>query len=155
MKLLNILCIIAFVLFTGELALAQDYSAWLERCEPYRNQVMDILKSEGVSTNYYYLMVVESKCRDKAESKAGAQGYWQLMPSTSRHFGCLHPDNLECATKAAAKYIKSLEKRFKTFHEVIAAWNMGGHNYSRIGKKSAEAIGLIQRTMAIKKESER
>ena len=150
MKLLNILCIIAFVLFTGELALAQDYSAWLERCEPYRNQVMDILKSEGVSTNYYYLMVAESKCRDKAESKAGAQGYWQLMPRTSRAYGCNNPHDLDCATHAAAKYIKQLESRFRTFEEVIIAYNMGGHNYQRHGK-SNQALGLVYRVKAIRR----
>ena len=150
MKLLNILCIIAFVLFTGELALAQDYSAWLDRCEPYRNQVMDILKSEGVSTNYYYLMVAESKCRDKAESKAGAQGYWQLMPRTSRTYGCNNPHDLDCATHAAAKYIKQLESRFRTFEEVIIAYNMGGHNYQRHGK-SNQALGLVYRVKAIRR----
>ena len=147
--------LLALLVAIPSIASGQDYSVWLERCEPYRQQVEQILTTEGVSTDYYYLMVAESKCTDGARSHAGAQGFWQLMPSTARHFGCLHPENLECATKAAAHYIKSLEKRFKTFREVIAAWNMGGHNYSRIGKKSAEAIGLIQRTMAIKKESEK
>lgn len=141
--------LIIMVSMIPSLAIAQDYSVWLERCEPYRNQVEQILKDEGVSTDYYYLMVAESKCTQKATSKAGARGFWQLMPSTAKHYGCFHLDDIECSTKAAASYIKSLEKRFKSFREVIAAYNMGGHNYSRIGSKSGEAIGLIQRTIAI------
>lgn len=149
MAKLNIFAYIVVGLFPS-LVMAQDYSVWLERCEPYREQVERILISEGVSTDYYYLMVAESKCTPKAKSHAGAQGFWQLMPSTAKHYGCFHLDDIECATKAAAKYIQSLEKRFNSFKEVIAAWNMGGHNYSRIGRKSSEAIGLIQRTMAIK-----
>lgn len=149
MKLLNILCIIAFVLFTGELAQAQDYSIWLDKCKPYREQVTEILKSEGISTDYYYLMVAESKCRDKAESKAGAQGYWQLMPNTSKSYGCNNPHDLSCATHAASKYIKQLETRFKTFEEVIIAYNMGGHNYQRHGK-SGQALGLVYRVKKIK-----
>lgn len=150
MKLLNILCIMAFVLFTGELAQAQDYSAWLDKCKPYRETVEQILDSEGVSRDYYYLMVAESKCRDKAESKAGAQGYWQLMPHTSKSYGCNNPHDLQCATHAAAKYIKQLESRFKTFEEVIIAYNMGGHNYQKHGK-SGQALGLVYRFKQIRR----
>lgn len=146
--------LIIMVSMIPSLAIAQDYSVWLERCDPYRNQVEQILRNEGVSTDYYYLMVAESKCTPKATSKAGAKGFWQLMPSTAKHYGCFHLDDVECATKAAAGYIKSLEKRFTSFREVIAAYNMGGHNYQRAGKMTAEAYGLIARVFAIKRRDE-
>ena len=149
-KLLNVLCIIAFMLFAGEIAQARDYSVWLDKCKPYREEVTDILKSEGVSTDYYYLMVAESKCQDKAESTAGAQGYWQLMPKTAKSYGCNNPYDLQCATHAAAKYIKQLEARFRTFEEVIIAYNMGGHNYQRHGKTN-QALGLVYRVKAIRR----
>lgn len=142
--------LILMVSMIPSLAIAQDYSVWLERCEPYRNQVEQILKDEGVSTDYYYLMVAESKCRDKAESKAGAQGFWQLMPSTAKSYGCNNPHDLSCATHAAAKYIKQLERRFKTFEEAIIAYNMGGHNYQKHGK-SGQALGLVWRVKQIRK----
>lgn len=132
------------------LAIAQDYSVWLERCEMYRDQVEQILKDEGVSTDYYYLMVAESKCTPKATSKAGAKGFWQLMPSTAKSYGCNNPHDLNCATHAAAKYIKQLESRFKTFEEVIIAYNMGGHNYQKHGK-SGQALGLVWRVKQIRK----
>lgn len=150
MKYLNMVLILALLLITGESAKAQDYSVWLDKCKPYRETVEQILDSEGVSRDYYYLMVAESKCRNKAESKAGAEGFWQLMPGTARSYGCNNPHDLSCATHAAAKYIKQLESRFRTFEEVIIAYNMGGHNYQRHGK-SGQALGLVYRVKAIRR----
>lgn len=150
MKYLNVILILALLLITGESAKAQDYSVWLDKCKPYRETVEKILDSEGVSRDYYYLMVAESKCRGKAESKAGAEGFWQLMPHTSKSYGCNNPHDLQCATHAAAKYIRQLESRFRTFEEVIIAYNMGGHNYQKRGK-SGQALGLVYRVKAIKR----
>jgi soluble lytic murein transglycosylase-like protein len=96
-------------------------------------------------------MVAESKCTNKAISSKGARGYWQLMSSTSRHYGCSDPDNLECATRAAAKYLKRLSDEFRDFNAVIAAYNMGGHNYAKNGMTD-EAHGLVQRVNAILKQ---
>lgn len=130
---------------------------WLERCEPYRESVEAMLESEGVSKDYYYLMVAESRCTINAESNAGAQGFWQLMPRTSRKYGCNHPHDLNCATRAAIAYIKRLESEFKTFRDVIYAYNMGGHNYRRAKKPSGEAADLfvkVQRLKALNKDKE-
>lgn len=138
------------LLFECNVCFGRDFSHWLDACAPYKQTVTEILKSEGISTDYYYLMVAESKCRIGAKSQAGALGFWQLMPETSRRFGCDNPDDLECATHAAAKYIKSLEARFETFEDVIIAYNMGGHNYQRHGK-SNQALGLVYRVKSIKK----
>lgn len=145
--------IVSFImlLFQAKVCLATDYTKWLDACEPYKDKVFDILSKEGVSTNYYYLMVAESKCRENAVSKAGARGFWQLMPVTSNRFGCDTPDDIDCATHAAAKYIKSLESRFNTFEDVIIAYNMGGHNYKKHGK-SNQALGLVYRVKQIIKE---
>lgn len=150
MKYLNILLALAFALLSGVAAQAQDYSVWLDKCKPYRETVEQILDSEGVSRDYYYLMVAESKCRDKAESKAGAEGFWQLMPRTAKSYGCKDAHDLQCATHAAAKYIKQLESRFRTYEEVIIAYNMGGHNYQKHGK-SGQALGLVYRVKQIRR----
>ena len=136
------------LLFQAKVCFANDYSKWIEACAPHKDKVIDILSKEGVSTNYYYLMVAESKCRENAVSKAGARGFWQLMYGTSKRFGCDNPDDFKCATHAAAKYIKSLENRFDTFEDVIIAYNMGGHNYKKHGK-STQALGLVYRVKQI------
>ena len=115
---------------------------WVERCEPYREQVEAILESESVSTDFFYLMAAESHCTVKAVSERGASGFWQMLPSTAKHYGCRNLHDLECATRAAARYIKHLQESFKKFDDIIMAWNMGGHNFKRDGA-TRQARGLV------------
>lgn len=126
------------------------YESWLERCEPYRIQIEDALVDSSLSTDYYYLMIAESRCTPKAKSSAGALGFWQLMPRTSRKYGCSDPNNLTCATRAAIAYIKRLESEFHSFREVIYAYNMGGHNYAKSHKPTAEAADLFYKVSKLK-----
>lgn len=133
---------IVIVSFECSVVLGRDYSIWLESCKPYKAQVVDTLRQNGLSEKYYYLMVAESRCRDNAISKRGAAGFWQLMPDTSKKFGCNNPHDLACSTSAAIKYIQSLERRFNRFEDVVIAYNMGGHNYMRFGATS-QALGLV------------
>lgn len=141
---------IIFILFMAMPlpAFCQDYSVWLDRCSEHREIVERILEQENVDKSFYYLMVAESKCTVGAESDKGAKGFWQLLPATSKHYGCNDPHDVECATIAAARYIRHLQDSFKKFDDVIAAYNMGGHNYRRLGR-SAQAIGLINRVKQI------
>lgn len=113
-------------------------------CDPYRETVMDILDAEGVSRDFFYLMVAESRCRIGAVSPMGAQGFWQLMPSTARAYGCSDPHDLDCATHAAARYIRHLWEDFGDFDAVILAYCMGGHNLRRRGEPTEEARGLLR-----------
>lgn len=145
-----LLALLLFLMISNN-AFCHNYESWIESCDPYRKQVESILKLEGVNTDFYYLMVAESRCTDKAKSKKGARGYWQLMPATAKHYGCHNPDNLECATKAAAKYLKKLSSEFSNFNDIIAAYNMGGHNYVKHGI-TAEALSLIARVNSIKQQ---
>lgn len=119
-----------------------DHTSWLDRCEPYREQVQTILRDHGLSTDYYYLMVAESRCTPKARSSKGAQGFWQLTKATAKHYGCNDTHDLERATHAAAAYLKHLEGSFNSFERVIMAYNMGGHNLNKKGP-SGEAKGLL------------
>lgn len=128
---------------------AQDYQSWLDRCEQYRDNVQNILVSNGVSPDYYFLMVAESRCTVNAESNKGAQGFWQLTRATSKHYGCDNPHNLECATRAAALYIKHLQNDFKTFNDTIMAYNMGGHNYRCAKQPTNEAKWLVVKVLRL------
>lgn len=126
------------------------FETWLARCEPYRMQVEKALADGGLSADYYYLMVAESRCTPKARSNAGALGFWQLMPRTSRKYGCTNPVDLQCATVAAVSYLKRLESEFDSFREVIYAYNMGGHNYSKSRKPTTEAVDLFYKVSKLK-----
>lgn len=109
-------------------------------CQSVREDVERWLRDEGASPDYYWLMVAESRCRDGAVSDKGAVGYWQMMPATMRHYGCFDADDLECQTRAAARYLLHLE-RLVGKRAVVMGWNMGGHNYLRRGATS-QARGL-------------
>lgn len=137
------------ILLQARLCLASDYDAWIAACAPHRPQVEAILTAEGLSLDYYYLMIAESRCTPEAISSAGAVGYWQLMPATARYYGCANPHEIECATKAAAGYLAALSARFNgNFEAVIMAYNQGGHNLRRNGP-TPEARSLLRRVKAI------
>lgn len=138
------ICIFCFVFLCLFLQSAAAKDAKAERCKTYRAQVEKILTENGLSTAFYWLMVAESGCREKAVSKRGAVGFWQMMPATMHHYGCRDAEDLVCQTHAAARYLLSLQRRFPAFRETVAAWNMGGTNFKRRGRKmTVEAQGLV------------
>lgn len=140
---MRILAFFFFALILPTLAFC-DTDARLVRCEPFRASVTKILKENGLPERLYFLMVAESGCRSKdVRSHRGAVGFWQMMPATGRAHGCDNLEDVECATKAAASYLKDLSQRFSG-DDIIAAWNMGGHNFKKNGM-TAEARGLIRR----------
>ena len=123
----------------------------LARCEPFRPAVTQILRENGVSERFYFLMVAESGCRAlDVRSRKGAVGFWQMMPATGKAHGCEDLEDLECATRAAASYLRDLSKRFRG-DDIIAAYNMGGHNFAKHGM-TAEARGLIQTVRKLEKQ---
>ena len=123
----------------------------LVRCEPFRPAVTQILRENGVPERFYYLMVAESGCRAMdVRSRKGAVGFWQMMPATGKAHGCEDLEDLECATRAAASYLRDLSTRFRG-DDIIAAYNMGGHNFAKHGM-TAEARGLIQAVRKLEKQ---
>lgn len=119
----------------------------LESCLPYQKEISSLLESEGVSSDYFYLAVCESGCRVKTSSK-GARGFFQLMPSTYKHYmpdGCSLEDidDIKCNTIAAARYIKHLQERFKHVALLVKAYNRGGTNFQKRGTtKEANALSM-------------
>ncbi len=78
----------------------------------------------------------ESHFNPNAQSWSGASGLMQLMPETSRRFGCASTTTPECSIQAGVKYIQYLikmwEKRVADPKErdkfVLASYNIGqGH----------------------------
>lgn len=143
------LILLTVILLIPSVASARDYSEWLDMCDEYRLSVESILRCEGVDVKFYYLMVAESKCSPSAVSSKGAEGFWQMMPSTARAYGCDDLSDVECSTRAAAKYIKHLQTMFKyNFDDIISGYNIGGRNYIKHGK-TRESQGLVERVKAI------
>lgn len=95
-----------------------------------------ILMEENIPDDFKYLVPVESNFSN-ATSPAGAKGFWQLMPSTAKELGLIVNDkideryNVELATRAACKFIKTLYNRFGNWTLVAAAYNGGGGRIDR------------------------
>lgn len=89
-----------------------------------------ILKEEGVPEDLKYLAVIESGL-DNAVSPAGARGFWQFMPATGKSYDLeinAYVDeryNLEKATRAACRLLKSNQRMFGSWTMAAAAYNMG------------------------------
>lgn len=100
-------------------------------------QIESILEKHGIPKELKYLAIIESELKSSARSHAGAVGPWQLMPVTGRDYGLVvnkkrdERMDLIKSTHAAAKYLKTLHKKFNDWLLVIAAFNSGEGRVSR------------------------
>ena len=110
----------------------------LRRSGVYMKLARQIFKEEGVPVDITWLGQVESAWRPKAMSWASASGLWQFVPGTGRQFGLRQTawiderNSFEQATRASAKYLKSLSARYNGNWELaMAAYNTGAGNVDR------------------------
>lgn len=112
-----------------------EYKKHLMRAikEQYGNIVLiqEALKDEELPDEILYLAVVESGLRNKATSRQGAAGIWQLIPRTAKTMGLKVQGNIDerrdpvASTKAAAKYLKMLNEKFGKWYLAVLAYNCG------------------------------
>jgi len=110
----------------------------LRRSGQFMKMARQIFKEEGVPVDITWLGQVESAWRPKAVSWAAASGLWQFVPGTGRQFGLKQTawiderNSYEQATRASAKYLKSLATRYNGNWELaMAAYNTGAGNVDR------------------------
>jgi membrane-bound lytic murein transglycosylase D len=110
----------------------------LRRSGQFMKMARQIFKEEGVPVDITWLGQVESAWKPKAVSWAAASGLWQFVPSTGRQFGLRQTawiderNSFEQATRASAKYLKSLAARYNGNWELaMAAYNTGAGNIDR------------------------
>jgi membrane-bound lytic murein transglycosylase D len=102
----------------------------LKRANALFPMIEPILKEEGAPDDLKYLAVAESVLSN-AISPAGAKGVWQFMKGTALQFGLEVNEevderyNLEKATRAACKYMKSERDRLGSWVLAAAAYNGG------------------------------
>ena len=105
------------------------------RCFP---PVEKELAKAGLPDDLKYMLLVESKCRARAYSRAGASGPWQFIRSTAKRFKLKRNRwrderrNLERSTEAAIKYLALLKEKMGDWDLAMAAYNTGEN---RIRKK--------------------
>jgi membrane-bound lytic murein transglycosylase D len=110
----------------------------LRRSGQYMRLARKIFAEEGVPLDVTWLGQVESAWKPKAVSWASASGLWQFIPSTGRMYGLRQTayiderNSYEQATRASARHLKDLAKRYNGNWELaMAAYNTGAGNIDR------------------------
>jgi len=109
----------------------KDYPKKLNKASLFIPQIKQILKENGIPTAFVYLAMAESNFALKAKSHKKAKGLWQFIPSTAKKFGLTIDEYVDerldiiKSTKAAAKYLKYLYKKFGKWYLAVLAYNCG------------------------------
>ena len=102
-----------------------------------------ILAEMGVPDDFKYLAVAESSLRN-VQSSAKAKGFWQFRKLAAKELKLEVNEevderyHVEKATKAAAGYLKKLHKRFGSWANAAAAYNVGPTNFAKTLKAQGE-----------------
>lgn len=110
---------------------ASDLGDIRQRAESFFPIIDPILEKYDIPDDFRYIPLAESALKPKAVSRAGAAGYWQLMPGTARALGLKvggridERFNVLKATEAACKYLRTLYTQLGSWSLVAAAYNAG------------------------------
>ncbi|GAB4049664.1 lytic transglycosylase domain-containing protein [Spirosoma litoris] len=149
-------------------ALAADLAILKRRASVVFPIIEPILKQYQIPMDFKYLPLLESAVTNRAVSRKGAAGFWQLMPGTAQSLGLSVSHrrderfNLLKATHAACKYINELYEQLGSWMLVATAYNAGPNYIQQLTRRhpdmhpmalpyrAAETKAYLFQTVAIK-----
>jgi membrane-bound lytic murein transglycosylase D len=115
----------------------------LQRGAKYLPMIQEEFREKGIPLDLAYIPLIESAFKNTARSRVKAQGMWQFMSYTGREHGLAlnwyidERSDPEKATKAAAQYLKTLNRMFDgDWHLALASYNGGPGRVQRAMKRS-------------------
>lgn len=112
-----------------------------KKSDAYFPKAIAILKKYNIPEEFVVLMAIESGFNGKIVSRAGATGYWQLMPAAAKHYGLKTSTNLANdertnfvkSTHAAAKYLQDRKSELNNDWLLVAAsYNCGAGKIQQV-----------------------
>jgi peptidoglycan lytic transglycosylase D len=115
----------------------------LDRGGQYLPMIQNVFRAEGLPLDLAYVPLIESAFKTNALSVKSARGVWQFVHATALENGLRHDwyiderSDPEKATKAAAKYLKTLSRIFDgDWHLALASYNGGPGRVQRAMKRT-------------------
>lgn len=109
----------------------KGFQAGLDRSGKYLPYIREEFRKAGLPDDLVWLAMVESQFTPRINSRVGAGGMWQFMPSTGRRFGLerdLYLDeryDWKEATRASIQYLSDLYEMFDSWPLAVSAYNLG------------------------------
>ncbi|MFP6581846.1 MAG: LysM peptidoglycan-binding domain-containing protein [Candidatus Hydrogenedentota bacterium] len=109
----------------------KNFQAGLNRSARYLPYIRREFERAGLPNDLVWLAMVESQFTPRINSRVGAGGMWQFMPSTGKRFG-LERDHFmdqrydwKKSTQASIKYLSDLYDLFDSWPLAVSAYNRG------------------------------